>query len=74
MSQEDRNFYHSFPRKLEEDNPEDVIRRGVGTLRGIKEIGLALAPEVVHWEQPLDNGEKRILKVRQCRISFLLCF
>jgi hypothetical protein len=51
-----RSFYHSFPRRLPSEAPDLFIARGLELLKGIKNIGLVLAPEVVEWRIPQVDG------------------
>ena len=70
MKLSNRNFYHSFPRVRPGESRERSIKVGLQILRAIQQLGLVLAPEVVIWKQPLENGEERTVPTRQRRISF----
>jgi hypothetical protein len=66
----ERNFYHSFPRRKPSDNPEEVVATGLELLKGIRSIGLVLAPEVVDWTFPQVDGSTKTIRHRQTRICF----
>jgi hypothetical protein len=65
-----RSFYHSFPRRLPSEAPDLFIARGLELLKGIKNIGLVLAPEVVEWRIPQVDGTMKVIRNRQRRICF----
>ncbi len=66
----DRAFYHSFPRIRQSDTAESVEGRGLKLLEMISNTGLILAPEVVEWSIPLQDGSTKIIAHRQIRICF----
>jgi hypothetical protein len=68
--EEERFFYHSFPRLRPDDQVDKIIAKGLSILRNVKEIGLVIAPEIVEWKQPLIDGTHRVTRLRQKRISF----
>jgi hypothetical protein len=65
-----RKFFHSFPRPRPSDTPETLTARGLAILRLIKDIGLIVAPEIVEWHVPLQDGTQRSIKYDQIRICF----
>ncbi len=66
----ERSFYHSFPRKLPSDTHELAIAKGLKLLKGIKNVGMVLAPEVVEWRIPQVDGTTKVIRNRQTRICF----
>ncbi|MGA8149487.1 MAG: hypothetical protein WB952_00810 [Terriglobales bacterium] len=66
----ERSFYHSFPRNLPSEPPELVIAKGLEILKGIKSVGMVLAPEVVEWRIPQIDGTTKVIRNRQTRICF----
>lgn len=65
-----RKFFHSFPRPRPSDTPETLNAKGLAILRLIKEIGVMVAPEIVEWHVPLQDGTQRSIKYDQLRICF----
>lgn len=65
-----RFFYHSFPRRGKLETCEDQIAKGLRILTQISKSGLVLAPEVVQWTQPAQDGSSRKLEQLQKRICF----
>ncbi len=66
----ERSFYHSFPRIRPSDTEASLRVKGLQLLRGIKDIGLVLAPEVVEWSVPKLDGTTQVIRNRQVRICF----
>jgi len=67
---EERFFYHSFPRPRKGETPEHILQKGMSILSLINSYGIVLAPEVVRWKQPLQEGGVRELEQLQKRICF----
>lgn len=70
IDRSERSFYHSFPRKLSSEAPELVFAKGLEILKGIKNIGMVLAPEVVEWRIPQVDSTTKVIRKRQTRICF----
>jgi hypothetical protein len=66
----DRKFFHSFPRPRPSDTPEMLNTKGLAVLRLVRDIGLIVAPEIVEWRVPLQDGTQRSIKYDQLRICF----
>src|ERR1022692_397234 len=66
----DRFFYHSFPRLRRGETPEQQVEKGLRILALIGKTGLVLAPEIVVWKQPTQDGNVRVLEQLQKRICF----
>jgi hypothetical protein len=66
----ERSFYHSFPRIRPTDSEASLKVKGLQLLKGIKDIGLILAPEVVEWSIPKLDGTTQVIRNRQIRICF----
>ena len=62
----DRYFYHSFPRRV----GEDEIKKGLQILESMVESGLLLTPEQTSWSEPLTDGTHsepwKIIQKRAC--------
>lgn len=72
MNQE-LHCYHSFPRPRHDNSDQhgELLSRGLGILRSIRDMGLVLAPEVVEWSYPPDTlGVPPPHRILQRRISF----
>jgi hypothetical protein len=67
---EERFFYHSFPRPKPGESEEDLHRRGLRILSVIAQEGFVLAPEILKWKQPLQDGGVRELELVQKRVCF----
>jgi hypothetical protein len=65
-----RDFYHSFPRRRILETDDLAIAKGLQLLEAIKRIGLILAPEVVEWSVPLSDGSTKTIRYRQMRMCF----
>ena len=65
----DRFFYHSFPRPRQEDSTA-TLERGLEILRFMAEVGLILAPEVVHWDAGALSTNNERIQILQRRASF----
>lgn len=70
MEPSERHFYHSFPRLRPNDERAYVINTGIAILESIQRFGLFLAPEVITWNQPLEDGNFRTTTTNQHRICF----
>jgi hypothetical protein len=66
----DRFFFHTFPRPKRDETAEETLSRAVEVLRFIKEGGLILAPELVTWRIPTQEGGVQQLQVLQQRACF----
>lgn len=55
MSEPERYFYHSFPRRFRDD-PDSEIDRGLEVLSSIIASGFLLSPEETKWKEPLRGG------------------
>jgi hypothetical protein len=66
----ERHFYHSFPRVRLSHTGDQATKIGLEILKSIRTIGLVLAPEIVVWNQALQNGQDRTTSVWQRRICF----
>ncbi len=66
----ERSFYHSFPRIRPSDTEASLKIKGLQLLRGIKDFGLILAPEVVEWSVPKLDGTTQVIRNRQVRTCF----
>ena len=53
-----RSFFHSFPRARKGEPAEATLNRGLGILAFMKQVGLVLAPETVHWDISVSNHLK----------------
>lgn len=65
----EKHFYHSFPRRPGHTS-DGATKTGLEILKSIRQIGLVLAPEIVVWNQALENGQDRTTSVWQRRICF----
>ena len=63
-------FYHSFPRPRQGESRQELVERGLATLRSIQRNGLILAPEVVEWTAPVSLGSPSPFRVLQQRVCF----
>lgn len=55
MSQPERYFYHSFPRRFTDDSASE-IDMGLDVLSSIIASGFLLTPEITEWREPRDDG------------------
>lgn len=55
MSEPERHFYHSFPRRQRE-KPVDELTTGLQVLSSIAASGFLLTPEITEWREPRDDG------------------
>lgn len=55
MSQSERYFYHSFPRRFRKD-PASELDKGLEVLSSIIASGCLLTPEITEWREPRDDG------------------
>jgi len=70
MSPNDRFFFHTFPRPKQCELSEATQNRALSILRFMKEAGLVLAPEIVNWQLPLQEGGVEHLPILQRRACF----
>jgi hypothetical protein len=65
-----RHFFHSFPRPKRDESANDTLDRGLKILTFMKQVGLILAPEVVHWDVSVLAPDAPQVHLLQCRASF----
>jgi hypothetical protein len=70
MSSNDRFFFHTFPRPGQGESAQATLDRAINILSFMKEAGLVLAPEIVNWELPLQDGGVEHLSILQRRACF----
>ena len=70
MKNEDRFFYHSFPRPKPGETCSQTENRGWAIFHSMEKLGLVLAPEVVEWNDPVGLGTPSPIQVLQRRICF----
>jgi hypothetical protein len=70
MSLNDRFFFHTFSRPVQDEPVDATLDRALGILSFMKERGLILAPEIVTWELPLQDGGVESLSILQRRACF----
>ena len=67
---ENRHFYHCFPRPRPGEAYSKTVDRGWAILQSISRSGLVLAPEVVEWKTPVSIGSPSPVQILQQRICF----
>ena len=69
MSEPERHFYHSFPRRNRE-SPASELTTGLEILSSIAASGFLLTPEITEWSEPRDDGSLgepwRLIQKRCC--------
>ena len=70
MKNNQRYFYHSFPRPRNGESNGETVQRGWAILQSIRRLGLILAPEIVEWETLGSDGSPSPTELLQRRICF----
>lgn len=68
-----RYMYHSFPRPRQNaSTSEEITEKGLRILRGMVEVGLVLAPEILKFRppSPIASSEDDLIRIAQKRMSF----